>query len=238
MSLTVLVVLLFSILLAVYYKHQKLPKPSVPNTPPSSPSISLPHTDQSSITTLDDYISDPQLMNCLGPRPFIDTPPPSPASFSAQVLVLYSLSTPEHQIITINNSLVGGLKERYGITAESPGTTRPRLISRDWLEQSIRQAKAVLLVCNEQFYAEWTGRDTHKDYKLRIGWEVKLLKDGMKDADLAKFAYIYFEETDFSTLYPQLSHYIKTRFSLTGNLDTILSSIAKFVEDSPEFELC
>ena len=229
MSLALLLVVSLSILLcALYYKHRKHhehQKSYVLKTPPSSASVTPPHT---SITTPHDYIHYELVL---------DTPPPSPSPFLAQVLVLYSLSTPDQQQMTINTSLVGGLKETYGITAESPGTTKPRQISREWLELSIRQAKAVLLVCNEQFYEEWTGRDTHKDCKLRVGWEVKLLKDGVRDADLAKFAYIHFEKGDFGTRYPQLSHYIQTRFSLTGNVDTILNSIARFVQDSPEFEL-
>ena len=123
------------------------------------------------------------------------------------------------------------------MTAESPGTIRPRFMTRDWLELSISQAEAVLLVCNKQFYEEWTDRGSDEHYKLRIGWEVKCLKDGLKNADLAKFAYVHFEEAGcYGTLYPQLSPYFHTHFTLTGNMDNILESIAQFVRNSPEFE--
>lgn len=155
--------------------------------------------------------------------------------YPCPVVVLYSLRTPEQQRTTINNLLVGGLAEQ-GVSVETPGTARPRAISRDWLEVKLRQVKAVLLVCNQQFYEEWTGTCPEGDCKLQVGREVKLLTNCLKDLD--KVAYVYFEKTDLDTKYPHLSSYIQTRFSLAGNnIHATLHSIAKFVHNIPEFEL-
>lgn len=149
------------------------------------------------------------------------------------VLVLYSLRTSYQQQEKIH-SLLSGLAG-YGLMVETPGTIGPRDISREWLEVGMKQAKAVLLVCNDQFYEEWTDKcASESDCKLQIGREVRVLKNGLKDIELRKFAYIYCEHTDKD--YSMLSSYIQTSFTLAGDIDTI-HSIAQFVQNVPEFEL-
>ena len=72
------------------------------------------------------------------------------------VLALYSQQTPEKEVKTINDLLVGGLK-KFDIEVETPGTAQPRQLSRDWIEKKVKTAHAVLLVCNQQFYEESQG---------------------------------------------------------------------------------
>lgn len=159
----------------------------------------------------------------------------SPLAGSAGVvLVLYSLRTSHQEQEKIHNSLSG--LARYGLSVKTPGTIGPRDISREWLEVEMKQAKAVLLVCNDQFYEEWTDKCTaESDCRLQIGKEVRVLKNGLEGIELRKFAYIYSEETDKD--YSKLSSYIQTHFTLAGNTDpaTTIHSIAQFVENVPDF---
>lgn len=149
------------------------------------------------------------------------------------VLVLYSLRTSNQEQEKIHNSLSG--LAMYGLSVKTPGTIGPRDISREWLEGEMKQAKAVLLVCNDKFYEEWTDNGTaESDCRLQIGREVRMLKNG-KDIELGKFAYIYCEETDKD--YSMLSSYIQAHFTLAGTTDlaTTIHSIAQFVQNVPDF---
>ena len=83
-------------------------------------------------------------------------PPPPPPEPWVSALVLYSQQTPEKEVEAINNRLVGGLRQ-YHIDVATPGRARPRELGRDWIEQGVRRAEAVLLVCNRQLDREWQG---------------------------------------------------------------------------------
>ena len=152
--------------------------------------------------------------------------------------VLYSLETPDEQQYQINCLLLAGLAN-YNISTETPGSINNRRITRDWLERGVSKADAVLLICNDQFYNEWLSEGSGGGVKM--GHEVKMLKNGVKSSDLSKFAYVHFEETDsdFQTRYCQmLSPFIQKWFSLAGDREAVaVQSIADFVWNTPKYKL-
>ena len=46
----------------------------------------------------------------------------------------------------------------YNIKVETPDTTEPREVQKEWIEKGLRESHAVLLVCNKQFEEEWKGK--------------------------------------------------------------------------------
>lgn len=216
-AMVVLLGLLLSLLALLFYCKPHCAKPITP----------VPIARQEEIDTFHNPI------HVYDDSGYIESPLPGSAGV---VLVLYSLRTSYEEQEKIHHSLSG--LARYELCVRTPGTIGPRDISREWLEVEMKQARAVLLVCNDQLYEEWTDKCTaESDCKLQIGREVKVLKNGLKDIELSKFAYIYCEETDKN--YSMLSSYIQTHFTLAGNTDlaTTIHSIAQFVQNVPDFVL-
>ena len=196
------------------------------------------------------------------PNPSSDTllpqvsPLPSPISFSftpdgyllslddqQKVWVLYSLDTPEDQQATINELMFAGLQQ-CGLLAQTPGTIPCRDILREWMEKGVTEASAVFFVCNDQFYREWLSDATDSGGGVgggvTIGRDARMLKNGVSNNDLTKFAFVHFETSDveFRTRYPEIqTPFISRYFSLSGDKLATVQSIASFVKNIPKYEL-
>ena len=84
-------------------------------------------------------------------------PSPVPLGRSLSIVALYSIRTPAEDIDRINKLLACGLSD-YNIKVETPDTTKPREVQKEWIEKGLIESHAVLLVCNKQFEEEWKGK--------------------------------------------------------------------------------
>ena len=80
-----------------------------------------------------------------------------PLGRSLSIVALYSIRTPAEDIDRINKLLACGLSD-YNIKVETPDTTKPREVQKEWIEKGLIESHAVLLVCNKQFEEEWKGK--------------------------------------------------------------------------------
>lgn len=149
-----------------------------------------------------------------------------------EVLLLYSLQTPSQELARIHGLLVGGLRERHGISVHTPDIEKPRELSTDWIEREVEKADTVFLVCNKQFLEEWSSSPSLTEGHIQMGYAVNRLKDNF---DLKKFAYVYFEED--KNYRAKMSKYIPTEFCIKDNVEEVLDSIARFTRNVPKFHL-
>ena len=58
---------------------------------------------------------------------------------------------------------------------ETPDTTKPREMQKEWIEKGLIESHAVLLVCNRQFEEEWKGKaDGQGQLTLTVASVVKV----------------------------------------------------------------
>lgn len=75
-----------------------------------------------------------------------------PKPFLAEVLVLYSLKTPQAEQVLIEQTLVAFLKQHYIVNSCNDHTEKTIM---QWVEEQARHAHSVLVICNKSFYEEW-----------------------------------------------------------------------------------
>ena len=78
--------------------------------------------------------------------------PPKPCL--ADVLVLYSLKTPQTEKVLIEESLVAPIKQDYMVNSCNDHTDKTIM---QWVEEQARHAHSILIVCNESLCSEWRG---------------------------------------------------------------------------------
>ena len=237
-SVAVVVVLALSVSLLAYVAYSKSHKPNPRKEPLPSADSTPEHcpSPMSEDVELHPYIITPvsnELVIPGAPNPgyLPSYLPVGPEPGSGPVLLLYSLQTSEDQKTTIHHLLVGGLAQ-YGIVVETPGTVEPRVVTRDWLVVRVKQARVVLLVCNQPFCDEWRGQ--HQD-SFQIGDAVRRLQDCLNSHVLDKFAYVYFEEEGKLTFPGLIQH--RYLISNTDSTSAEIRSIAKFVNNEPYYAL-
>ena len=133
-------------------------------------------------------------------------PPPPPCP----VLVVFSPRTRELETQVILQCLVGDLSASpYGIKASTYGMNNLRQNQSEWIVDWHTKANAVLCVCNQEFFEDWTDTDTFADNNQRVVHTLKMLFEGDMQRGASgtnNYAVIKMKPTDDRFIPPLLRH--------------------------------
>ena len=139
------------------------------------------------------------------PTPYI---PPTPPLSPCPVLVVFSPRTRELETHTILQCLVSDLTaSSYGIESSTYGMSQLRQNQSEWISERHRNAYAVLCVCNQEFFEDWTS--TFPDSNPQVVRTLKLLFEGDMQRGACgtdNYAVIKMKPTDDQFIPPLLKH--------------------------------
>ena len=120
--------------------------------------------------------------------PWVDYLVPSIKPDKIDVLVLYSLKTPIAERSFIERNIVGRLKqERFNVLSCNDYTEKTVV---EWVEEQVRLARSVLIVCNKSFHDEW---EATKERSPLIN-SLMIIIRSLSLSDIEKYATVLLDE--------------------------------------------
>ena len=132
------------------------------------------------------------------------------------VLVVYSLNTPEAEQCDIEKFVVGRLKQR-GFSVRSCNDHTEKTIMQ-WLEEQARIAHSVFIVCNKSFFKEWNAQN-----RTQLINSLKTIIDSaVSQGSIEKFAMILLEKGH--------TQYIPDNLYLRGTMKFVMGEKSKLLD--------
>lgn len=152
------------------------------------------------------------------------------ASHTSTALVVYSLDSSESDEHLVLQYLISDLR-KYDIA-----TVTPKNLQRGnlpfWIEEQVKKADAVLCVCNEAFFKEWTSNPSTVYTSRAVAHSLKSFIGGTlsQSEDLSKFGIVLLKQSD--------KQFIPSTY-LAGTHSFLIDeteNIARFVAEVSHFE--
>ena len=167
----------------------------------------------------------------LPPLPPVIPPPPPPCP----VLVVFSLRTCEQETRTILQCLVSDLTS-YSIESSTYGMSQLRQNQSEWVVEQHEKASAILCVCNQEFFEDWTntfadGKSDFADCNPLVVRTLKQLFEGdlqRGESGTDNYAVIKMKPTDDRFIPPLLRH-------RPAYMYDEVERIARFVHNVPQY---
>ena len=166
------------------------------------------------------------------PHPYPVIPPPPPP---CPVLVGFSLRTCEQETRAILQCLVSDLTS-YSIESSTYGMSQLRQNQSEWVVEQHEKASAILCVCNQEFFEDWTNTfaDSNSDLADCNPLVVRTLKQ-LFEGDMQRgesgtdnYAVIKMKPTDDRFIPPLLRH-------RPAYMYDEVERIARFVHNVPQY---
>jgi len=149
---------------------------------------------------------------------------------SHTALVIYSLDSSERDEHLVLQYLISDLR-KYNIAAVTPKNLQRGNLPF-WIEEQVKKADAVLCVCNEAFFKEWTSNPSTVYTSRAVAHSLKSFIGGTlsQAEDLSKFGIVLLKQSD--------KQFIPSRY-LAGTPSFLIEetgNIARFVARVSHFE--
>jgi len=150
---------------------------------------------------------------------------------SHTALVVYSLNSSEHDEHLVLQYLISDLR-KYNVAAVTPKNLQRGNLPF-WIEEQVKKADAVLCVCNEAFFKEWTSNPSTVYTSRAVAHSLKSFIGGTlsQSEDLSKFGIVLLKQSD--------KQFIPSTY-LAGTQQFLINEtekIARFVARVSHFEV-
>lgn len=165
------------------------------------------------------------------PEPPVPPFPPDSEPPLCPVFVVFSPRTPDEEARTILQYLVNNLGESpYGIESSTYAIADPRQSQCDYVEEWHGKASAILCVCNQEFFEDWTDAFLDVDGSPRVVRTLKCLFEGdmQRGWGIENYAVVKMRDTDDQYIPPLLRHRPVYMFHQ-------IEHIARFAHNVPQY---